>query len=109
MPPMRVWTTELGEHVGERVTLQGWLLNHRPLARVDFVILRDGKGVCQIVATDEAVRAEVAQWHDETVFVVEGTPKPTRRRPAGSNWWIRRSLCCRPRPSRRRSTCVSRS
>jgi nondiscriminating aspartyl-tRNA synthetase len=80
---MRVWTTDLDEHVGERVTLQGWLLNHRPLARVDFVILRDGKGVCQIVATDEAVRAEIAQWHDETVLVVEGTPKANAQAPGG--------------------------
>ena len=83
VPPMRVWSTELKEHVGERVELQGWLLNHRPLARVDFVILRDGKGVCQIVVNDEAARAEVAKWFDETVFEVEGTPKLNR---AGTGW-----------------------
>ena len=80
---MRVWSTELKEHVGERVELQGWLLNHRPLSRVDFVILRDGKGVCQIVVNDEAERAEVAQWFDETVFEVEGTPKLNAQAPGG--------------------------
>ena len=58
---MRVWSTELKEHVGERVELQGWLLNHRPLSRVDFVNLRDGKGVWQIVVNDESGRAEVAK------------------------------------------------
>ena len=80
---MRVWSTELKEHVGERVELQGWLLNHRPLSRVDFVILRDGKGVCQIVVNDDAVRAEVAKWFDETVFTVEGTPKLNEQAPGG--------------------------
>ena len=80
---MRVWSTELKEHVGERVELQGWLLNHRPLSRVDFVILRDGKGVCQIVVNDEAERAEVAKWFDETVFTVEGTPKLNEQAPGG--------------------------
>jgi len=80
---MRVWSTELKEHVGERVELQGWLLNHRPLSRVDFVILRDGKGVCQIVVNDDAARAEVAKWFDETVFTVEGTPKLNEQAPGG--------------------------
>jgi nondiscriminating aspartyl-tRNA synthetase len=80
---MRVWSTELTEHVGERVQLQGWLLNHRPLARVDFAILRDGKGECQIVVTDEGERAELAKWLDETVFEVEGTPKLNPQAPGG--------------------------
>ena len=80
---MRVWSTELHEHVGERVTLRGWLLNHRALARVDFVILRDGQGVCQIVVNDEDARAEAAGWFDETVFEVEGTPKENTQAPGG--------------------------
>jgi nondiscriminating aspartyl-tRNA synthetase len=80
---MRVWSTDLREHVGERVELQGWLLNHRPLSRVDFVILRDGRGVCQVVVTDADTRAEVAQWFDETVFEVEGTPKLNEQAPGG--------------------------
>ncbi|HEX5095074.1 MAG TPA: aspartate--tRNA(Asn) ligase [Acidimicrobiia bacterium] len=80
---MRIWSDELGEHVGERVVLKGWLHNHRPLKKVDFVILRDAHGVCQIVANDEAARAEVAQWVDETVFEVEGTPKANPQAPGG--------------------------
>jgi nondiscriminating aspartyl-tRNA synthetase len=80
---MRVWSTELSEHVGERVQLRGWLLNHRALSRVDFVILRDGQGVCQIVVNDPAQRSEAAQWLDETVFEVEGTPKLNAQAPGG--------------------------
>jgi nondiscriminating aspartyl-tRNA synthetase len=80
---MRVWSTELIEHVGERVQLRGWLLNHRALSRVDFVILRDGKGACQIVVNDPDQRADAAQWLDETVFEVEGTPKLNDQAPGG--------------------------
>jgi nondiscriminating aspartyl-tRNA synthetase len=80
---MRVWSTELHDHVGDRVELRGWLLNHRPLSRVDFVILRDGKGECQIVVHDDATRTEIANWFDETVFTVEGTPKLNPQAPGG--------------------------
>ena len=54
-----------------------------PAPRVDFAILRDGKGECQIVVTDEAERAELAKWLDETVFEVEGTPKLNPQAPGG--------------------------
>jgi nondiscriminating aspartyl-tRNA synthetase len=80
---MRIWSDELSEHVGERVVLCGWLHNHRPLKKVDFVILRDAHGLCQIVANDDAARAEVASWVDETVFEVEGTPKENGQAPGG--------------------------
>ena len=80
---MRIWSTELLDHVGERVELQGWLLNHRALSRVDFVIMRDGRGVCQIVVNDPDQRAEAAKWLDETVFTVEGTPKLNPQAPGG--------------------------
>jgi nondiscriminating aspartyl-tRNA synthetase len=80
---MRVWSTDLHAHVGERVQLQGWLLNHRALSRVDFVILRDGKGVCQVVVNDPDQRTEAARWPDETVFEVEGTPKLNEQAPGG--------------------------
>jgi nondiscriminating aspartyl-tRNA synthetase len=65
------------------VQLKGWLLNHRALSRVDFVILRDGQGVCQIVVNDPDQRAEAARWLDETVFEVEGTPKLNEQAPGG--------------------------
>jgi nondiscriminating aspartyl-tRNA synthetase len=80
---MRVWSTDLSQHGGERVVLQGWLHNHRQLSRVDFVILRDGKGLSQIVVSDEAARAEVASWIVETVFEVEGTAKLNEQAPGG--------------------------
>jgi hypothetical protein len=59
-----VWSTELKEHVGERAELQGGA-NHRPCREVDFVILRDGKGACQMSSTASSARSRSGH---ETVF-----------------------------------------
>ena len=51
-PPPRVLTTEVGQHVGERVILDGWLHQLRRMGGVNFLILRDRKGLLQIVLND---------------------------------------------------------
>jgi asparaginyl-tRNA synthetase len=40
---------ELGNHVGQTVTLQGWLYNSRSSGKLLFLIVRDGTGLCQCV------------------------------------------------------------
>lgn len=44
---MRV--NELQNHVGETVTLQGWVYNKTGKGKLQFIQLRDGTGVCQAV------------------------------------------------------------
>ncbi len=39
----------LAKHVGETVTLQGWLYNSRSSGKLLFLVLRDGTGLCQCV------------------------------------------------------------
>ena len=46
---MRVLSTELGAHLGERVTLAGWLHAKRELGSVSFAVLRDRAGLAQVV------------------------------------------------------------
>ncbi len=79
----RIWTTELAAHAGERVRLAGWLHRLRTLSNVSFLVLRDGKGLAQIVIEDEALRAELAQLHNETVLVVEGVAVAEQQAPNG--------------------------
>ncbi len=69
----RVWTTEIGRHVGERVRLAGWLHRLRQLSNVSFLILRDGQGLAQIVVEDAAQVEDLAALAPETVLTVEGT------------------------------------
>jgi asparaginyl-tRNA synthetase len=46
---MDVVVSELGKHVGEEITLHGWLHNKRSSGKLHFLELRDGTGVAQCV------------------------------------------------------------
>jgi len=45
----KIHISDLKNHVGQEVTLQGWLFNKRSSGKVRFVILRDGTGYVQCV------------------------------------------------------------
>lgn len=49
---------ELGSHVGQTVTLSGWLYNSRSSGKLLFLMLRDGTGLCQCVLEKTAVSPE---------------------------------------------------
>ncbi len=82
---IRVRTHEIQAHVGERVTLQGWLHNLRRLGGVNFIILRDGWGTAQAVTEDEADLAPLLQegLGVETVIRLVGTVVATPQAPGG--------------------------
>jgi asparaginyl-tRNA synthetase len=46
---MNVLISDLRNHVGQTVTLQGWLYNSRSKGKIQFLIVRDGSGMCQCV------------------------------------------------------------
>jgi nondiscriminating aspartyl-tRNA synthetase len=79
----RIWTPDLGSHVGERVRLTGWLHRLRQLRGVSFLILRDGKGLAQIVVDDPALIERLAALHNESVLVVEGHAVAEPQAPGG--------------------------
>ena len=51
--------SKLKNHVGHEVTLQGWLYNSRKSGKVQFLILRDGTGLCQCIVEKDAVSDEL--------------------------------------------------
>ncbi len=79
----RIWTTELSRRVGDRVRLAGWLLRLRQLSAVTFLILRDGKGVAQIVVEDPSLIEVVGWLHPESVLQVEGLVVAEPQAPGG--------------------------
>jgi len=81
----RVGTIEVGEHVGERVRVAGWLHSLRRLGGVNFLVVRDGWGIVQVVTESEA---ELGPLQDgvlgvESIVVVEGVVVSEAQAPGG--------------------------
>ena len=74
---MRVLSSELPAHAGERVTMAGWLHAKRELGAVTFVILRDRAGLAQIVAEPPV------ELSPETVLEVDGVAVAAEQAPGG--------------------------
>ena len=78
---------QLGEHVGEQVTVRGWVEATRGHGKVSFTALRDGTGVLQGVVLKEAV--DNATWDlqqsltRESVVALTGEVKEDARAPGG--------------------------
>src|SRR5258708_5594070 len=53
----RVPTNEVGSHIGESITVSGWLHSRREMGGLSFLVLRDAWGTLQSVAeTEEELR-----------------------------------------------------
>ena len=84
---MHVYIEDIGKHVGEEITIKGWLHNRRSSGKIHFLILRDGSGFIQAVMSKAAVGDEVFKAADhlsqETAVVVTGTARADKRAPSG--------------------------
>lgn len=83
----RVHIKDLGRHVGETVTVNGWIMTTRSSGKVAFFVLRDGSGYVQGVLSKRDVPEETwARFQSltqETSVAVTGTVKEEPRAPAG--------------------------
>ena len=64
------------EHVGERLTLAGWVDTRRDHGGLVFVDLRDATGLCQLVLNPELPTGEVELQVDSLEIVSRSTPLP---------------------------------
>lgn len=82
-----VYVGSLGEHVGEEVTLKGWLYNKRSKGKLHFLLVRDGTGVVQAVVSKSDVSPEAFEAADaltqESSVEVDGTVRADQRAPGG--------------------------
>ena len=85
MPYARV--NELHHHVGESVTVRGWVTTTRSSGKIAFVVLRDGSGYLQAVFSKrdvpEATWARVAGLTLETSVAVTGVVRADARATGG--------------------------
>src|SRR6187401_802922 len=78
---------DIARHVGEPVTLRGWLHNRRSSGKIHFLTLRDGSGFIQCVMSKQAVGEEMFKRADhlaqESAIIVDGTARADVRAPGG--------------------------
>lgn len=79
--------SDLKNHIGEEVTLRGWLYNKRSSKKVKFLILRDGSGYLQCVYFIGNVTEEIfelaEQVGQESAIEVRGTVKEAPKQEGG--------------------------
>jgi asparaginyl-tRNA synthetase len=82
----QTYINELKNHIGEDVTLKGWLYNTRSSGKLVFLQLRDGSGIVQCVvfkSNDEAVFEKAKSLGQESSIIVHGSVKEDTRSPIG--------------------------
>lgn len=79
----RIFSSELSRYSGKSVELAGWLHRVRQLSQVTFLILRDSKGLSQIVIEDAELAAIVAGLPQESVLRVTGQVHSVPQAPGG--------------------------
>ncbi|MBF0500943.1 MAG: asparagine--tRNA ligase [Candidatus Riflebacteria bacterium] len=83
----RTYIADLKDHVGQEVTIAGWLYNKRSSGKVRFVLVRDGTGICQATAfkpeLDPAIFDLCDSLDQETSITVTGVVKAFEKAPGG--------------------------
>ena len=82
-----VYIEEIASHVGEEVTIRGWVYNRTDKGKLRFLLVRDGTGTIQGVVFQKSVSAEVFEAADgltqESSVLLTGTVRADERAPGG--------------------------
>ena len=72
------------EHIGQEITLKGWVARRRDLGGLIFIDLRDREGIMQLVINPEKISAEVMATAESlrSEFVIEVTGQVAAREQA---------------------------
>ena len=83
----RTYIENLQSHLGESVTLRGWLYNKRSSGKIRFLVMRDGTGLVQGVLVKANLSEELFNRFDvltqESSFAMTGTIRQESRAPGG--------------------------
>jgi asparaginyl-tRNA synthetase len=86
MPPW-VLVRDFPAHVGEEVTVKGWLYSRRSSGKLQFLMMRDGSGMVQAVASARDLAPEAfelcGRLTQESAIEVSGTVRQDARAPGG--------------------------
>ena len=78
---------DAGKHVGQDVTIRGWLRHRRSSGKLQFLVVRDGTGDVQAVVSKAAVGDEqfgkASALTQESSLALVGTVREDKRAPGG--------------------------
>ena len=84
---MHTYINKIGEHVGQTVTIKGWLHNRRSSGKIHFLVVRDGTGFLQVVMGKKDVAEATFQTADhlsqESAIIITGAVKAEERAMGG--------------------------
>jgi nondiscriminating aspartyl-tRNA synthetase len=81
---MRILSSDIHTHVGETITVEGWLHKKRLLGGLTFISIRDRRGLIQVVIKDKDEVEKLRGLHIGTVLRVSGEAKEEPRAPGGA-------------------------
>lgn len=84
MSTNRILTQDLHEHVGETVRIEGWLHKKRLLGGLNFITLRDRKGLAQTKIEDKDELEKLRGLQVGTVLALTGLVVADERAPGGA-------------------------
>lgn len=84
MSTTRTLTDEMHAHVGEIITIQGWLHKKRLLGGLNFITLRDRKGLAQTKIENKDELEKLRGLQIGTVVALTGTVVADERAPGGA-------------------------
>lgn len=77
--------SDIASHVGQEVTLRGWLYNRTDKGKLQFLLVRDGTGIAQCVAFQKELDAQtfdlVMSLTQESSLEVTGVVRADKRAP----------------------------
>jgi nondiscriminating aspartyl-tRNA synthetase len=81
---MRILTRDVASHIGETITVEGWLHKKRLLGGLTFINIRDRGGLVQIVVQDKNEVEKLRGMQIGTVLRVNGKVVEEQRAPGGA-------------------------
>lgn len=80
---MRILTRQLTQHVGQKVSVSGWLHKKRLMGGLTFIVIRDRSGVAQALIKDKVEVEKLRGLQVGTVLQIEGIVAEDSRAPGG--------------------------
>lgn len=84
MSSQRILTSDMSAHIGEAITIQGWLHKKRLLGGLNFITLRDRKGIAQTKVENKDELEKLRGMQIGTVLALSGTVVADERAPGGA-------------------------